>query len=168
LALTAFYVWTERGRPEPAPLDSTAGRERAPLMVAFPAGPTRLELQAEGRTLGARRTGGAAWEVVEPPGSRVPPDLVAAVVAAVTDQPDFEVVSAAAPATAAEFGLAAPQARLTLADDDRSVTLLIGARNPAQTAVYAQREGGDEVVLLGLNVQYYVDLVMQTLERMPG
>ena len=34
-------------------------------------------------------------------------------------------------------------------------------RNPAQTAIYARREGSGEIVLAGLNVQYYFDLLME-------
>jgi hypothetical protein len=52
--------------------------------------------------------------------------------------------------------------------DGSVIRVLLGARNPAQTAVYARREGKPDVVLLGLNVQYYIELVIEALQRPPA
>jgi len=39
----------------------------------------------------------------------------------------------------------------------------IGDANPTGTAVYAQRQGAPDVVLIGRNVRYYEDLIFQAL-----
>jgi hypothetical protein len=41
------------------------------------------------------------------------------------------------------------------------VTLVLGSLNPAETGVYSRLEGNPQVVLLGLNVRYYIDLVLK-------
>ena len=41
------------------------------------------------------------------------------------------------------------------------VTLSLGGPNPAATGVYGRLDGNPQVVLLGLNVRYYVDLVLR-------
>jgi hypothetical protein len=41
------------------------------------------------------------------------------------------------------------------------VTLVLGSANPAETGVYGQLEGNPQVMLLGLNVRYYIDLVLR-------
>ena len=61
----------------------------------------------------------------------------------------------------AEFGLAPPRASISITTATGSQeTLYLGARNPAQTAVYARREDSSEIVLVGLNLDYYVDLAL--------
>jgi hypothetical protein len=61
-----------------------------------------------------------------------------------------------------DFGLDAPSARLTFGRPDApAVTLSLGRTNPAETGVYGQLEGNPQIVLLGLNVQYYVDMVLK-------
>jgi hypothetical protein len=41
------------------------------------------------------------------------------------------------------------------------VTLSLGSANPAETGVYATLEGHPQIVLVGLNVRYYIDLVLR-------
>lgn len=117
-----------------------------------------LEALAGGGRLRAVRAG-AAWRVVEPQAAPVPGDLIAALVATLTDPSSSESV-ARDTARDAEFGLGASGRRIALRRADGSAaTVLLGARNPPQTAVYARREGSPETLLLGLNVEYYFDLL---------
>jgi hypothetical protein len=39
--------------------------------------------------------------------------------------------------------------------------LSLGRTNPAETGIYGRLEGNPQIVLLGLNVQYYVDMVLK-------
>ena len=41
-------------------------------------------------------------------------------------------------------------------------------RNPARTAVYAQRSDSPRVFLIGLNVRYYEDLLFEALRAGPA
>lgn len=42
---------------------------------------------------------------------------------------------------------------------DAPVTILIGARNPTRTAVYARRSDRNTIFLVGMNLSYYIDLI---------
>jgi hypothetical protein len=62
----------------------------------------------------------------------------------------------------ADFGLATPSARLSFGRPGGApVTLLLGSANPAETGVYGRLEGNPQIILLGLNVRYYIDLVLK-------
>jgi hypothetical protein len=90
-------------------------------------------------------------------------DLITAIVSSLTDTPPVELVDATG-ASMDDFGLSRPTVRITLGrTNQEEVVIELGARNPAQTAVYARRDGSPSIVLLGLNVQYYVDLVLEAL-----
>jgi len=111
------------------------------------------------RTVRARRSG-EQWEVIEPPGGAVPSDLIAALVSAVLDTPAEPIAGDAD--RLSEFGLDAPAARVTFGRPDApSVTLSLGRTNPAETGVYARLDGNPQIVLLGLSVRYYVDMVLK-------
>jgi hypothetical protein len=106
--------------------------------------------------------------VVAPADARVPADLVAAIVAALTELPPVDVVPPAPGARAVEFGLEEHSVRLVVGTDTEEARVQLGARNPSQTAVYARRDGDEEIVLVGLNVQYYVDLLIEASRRPPA
>ena len=90
----------------------------------------------------------------------MPSDLIDALVTAVLETP-AEPVSADASGLA-DFGLDTPWARLTFGRPNATpVTLALGSANPAETGVYGRLEGHPQVVLLGLNVRYYIDLVLR-------
>ena len=70
-------------------------------------------------------------------------------------------VIAADQVAAEQFGFEDPDARLSFVlGEGEALTIVLGTRNPPQTAVYARRQGASEVVLLGLNVPYYLDLAL--------
>jgi hypothetical protein len=161
LVLTGYYVLTHRAAP---PVEIEASRPQSPEP------PPHLRLRAEevvglviesgGRRVRAAVRGGQ-WFLVEPAGGRVSSDLVSALVSAVLDAAEVEVVSMAEDRDA-EFGLDRPTALLTFERADGTTSRLsVGAKNPAQTAVYARGDGAPAIVLLGLNAEYYIGLVLQ-------
>lgn len=118
-----------------------------------------MRLEADGRTVHATRSD-EHWTVVEPPTARVPSDLISALVSAVLETPAEPVTGATD--HLADFGLDAPSTRLTFGRSGGSpVTLSLGSTNPAETGVYGRLEGNPQVILFGLNVRYYVDLVLK-------
>ena len=103
------------------------------------------------------------WQVVKPEGVKIPPDLVAALVENLTDKQEAEEIAAAPKPeelTAFGFGDASPVVELETKDGTKlSVTL--GGRNPPQTAIYARTSVAPRVLLVGVNVQYYTDLLYE-------
>jgi hypothetical protein len=80
-------------------------------------------------------------------------------IATVTEAP-LQEVAGATEGRAADFGLDRPRVRVQLESPAAVVRVALGARNPPQTAVYAQVQDNPQVVLIGLNVEYYVDLLL--------
>lgn len=149
----SLLAWATAPPPPPPP-------SAAPAPLPTPAVTVRqVTVEAAGRRLRAVRAGDR-WQVAEPAGSAATSDLISALLSAVLDTRAEPVV--ADPTDLAEFGLEQPSARITL---DRSagapVVLLLGGTNPAETGVYGRLEGNPQVVLLGLNVRYYVDLALR-------
>lgn len=102
------------------------------------------------------------WRAVEPPGVRVSPDLIDATVATLTAGQPSELLSHEAQDDLAAYGLDAPTASVDVVLRDapeRPITVLIGGRNPTQTAVYARRSDQPAIFLVGLNLSYYIDLI---------
>jgi hypothetical protein len=99
------------------------------------------------------------WKVIEPADRAAPADLIEALVASVTELPEVEVVADSS-ARLADFGLQEPQSEMTLRGAGHTLARVrLGAQNPAGTAVYAQRDDSPMVVLVGLNVRYYENLL---------
>ena len=117
-----------------------------------------------GDTVVRCRRAAERWQIVEPAGAAVPSDLVAALVANLTQLPDVEVVQEEA-TELAQFGLDPPVSQITLTlDHERTMSVRVGNRNPSSTAVYAQRADSPRVFLIGLNVRYYEDLLFEALQ----
>lgn len=159
LALSVYYLAVVRapGRLEPpAP-------ERAPLLDVRAADVTALEIESKRGHASCVRTGDR-WTLREPAGTPVAADLIAAILTAVTEPTAFEVISREE-GRAADFGLADPTMSLTLrCADGSAATLAFGMRNPGGTAVYARRAGTPEIVLVGLSLEYYVGLVVNSIQ----
>lgn len=147
-ALLATALWLTTP-PAPAPPSPSSARPGPDILaVAVSAGPRRVE---------ARRVDGR-WQVAGPHADTVTSDLVDALLAAILDAPAEPV--AADGEQRADFGLDQPVARVELTRrEGRPVTLLVGRANPAETGVYGQLEGNPQIVLMGLNVRYYIDLM---------
>jgi hypothetical protein len=164
--LAADYWLVERPR---AP-DAASRQPARPRLVPLRPGELReVRLSRDGRTVLSRREG-RGWAVVEPAGTSIPPDLIAAFANALTDAEEIARV-AGADAEPAAYGLDARATRVELTDErGAAVVVSIGAPNPTGTAVYARRQASPEVVLIGRNVRYYEDLIFQALSaaRVPA
>lgn len=160
VALTVLHLLTSR--PE-SPRD--VGEEITPLLVtatpvpflaAKPEEIDSVEIELSGRSAELERRG-ARWEVVQPAGREVSADLISALLTAVLDVPEVEVVGSV---DDEDFGMDAPTAELRLQPSGRTPLMIrFGTLNPAGTAIYATGSGTRQVVLLGLNIRYYLDLV---------
>ena len=123
-----------------------------------PAALERVEVRRGDRTVVLLRKDGA-WTVAEPTDRVIPPGLVQAFLTQLVDSGQGERIADAPDDPA--FGFATPTARI----DARlrgggSLSLALGARTPAGTAVYALEEHDGRVVTVGLNLLYYVDLLL--------
>ncbi len=149
-----FLVLREPSHPTPAHLTRAA-------FLSIPENQIEaLELRRGASAIECRRAAGR-WQVVEPAGGAVPSDLIAALVANLTQLPDVEVVDEGK-GNIAQFGLDPPVSQMVLTlGGEKTVTVRFGSRNPSGTAIYAQRDDGPRVYLIGLNVRYYEDLVFQ-------
>jgi hypothetical protein len=166
VALSSFHAFTSRqtapqsGGGQTAPVGATP----VPFLAAKPGDIDEVEVEMSGQYAHLKRLG-TRWEVVRPAGREVSGDLIAALLTAVLEAPEVEVVGSTDDRTA-DFGMEAPTAELRLKQSGRpSLTIRLGALNPARTAVYASGSGSRQVVLLGLNIRYYLDLVAETLFR---
>jgi hypothetical protein len=158
LALSVYYVAGER---QPAGEDA-AHLTRAPFINVPESSFVAVEVQRGGEMIRCRRADGR-WRVVEPAGGSVPSDLIAGLITNLTDLPDVEVVADAA-ADLSQFGLDDPASQLVLTPATGApITIRMGDRNPAGTAVYAQRNDSKRVYLIGLNARYYEDLLFEGL-----
>ena len=105
------------------------------------------------------------WVLVSPPGLRLTSDLVAALLDTLATIPPVEKLSADGRAGAL-LGLSPPEAEVSMKGSDGvTATVDIGKRNPTGTAVYAAVAGESAVYLLGLNAQYYVELIFDEIGR---
>jgi hypothetical protein len=117
-----------------------------------------VDIERAGQRVHAERDG-QRWRVTAPANAALPSDLIEAVVASLTDLPEVAVV-AENPASLAEFGLDAPAITLTLTRRAAAPYVIrFGQANPTGTALYAQRGDAAPVVLIGLNIRYYLDLL---------
>ncbi len=105
---------------------------------------------------------GDRWQVLRPTEADVPSDLLSAIVGTLTAGQASEVLAALSGAELAEFGLVDPSAEIEIgfAGGVEAIVVQLGAQNPTGTAVYARRSDRDAVFLVGMNVRYYLDLVL--------
>jgi uncharacterized protein DUF4340 len=157
LVLAGYYLVAER-RPAG---EVAAHLTRAPFLNLSEGQIESVELRREDVVVRCRRVD-RRWQVVEPAGRTVPSDLVGALVGNLIQLPDVEVVAETA-ANLAQFGLDASASQIVLTGSGPAITVRLGSRNPAGTAVYATRSDSPRVYLIGLNVRYYEDLVFEAL-----
>jgi uncharacterized protein DUF4340 len=148
-----------------APHEETGGRAR--LLSPEVAAADELRMARRDRHLVARRVEGR-WTVHEPPGADVPADLLTALVEALAGADVIQRVGDVGGEGTA-FGLDEQAVTIELvAREQKPVALRLGAINPGGTAVYAQRVGSRDVVLIGRNVRYYEDLIFDALGPKQG
>jgi hypothetical protein len=107
------------------------------------------------------------WRILEPRGASAPPDLMATFVLTLVETMAAEVVEGNT-GSGVEFGMTGERAtRIALyrLGHEDPVTILLGARNPTETAVYATVEGRSEVFLVGRVLQYYADGILDAAQR---
>lgn len=159
-ALAIAYLAGERaGGDAPAP-EPTPDASSAVPVTEIPAPLRRIALERGDRKVVWERQAAGGWQVIEPAGRSLPAGLLDAFaeqLAAVSLGEHFEG-DASDPA----FGLGDPSLRIAAeggeGEGDRLV-LVVGARTPTGTAAYARREGQGPVLLVGLNLLYYADLL---------
>jgi hypothetical protein len=167
LALLAAWVFLVDPRdvpepgvqPEPPPPVSMLGVEASTV--------TSIGFRKGTETVRATREG-TRWRIVEPADASITSDLVEAVVATLTAGQGAERLDDASNPDLTAYGLDAPSASLDLAlasAPDRPITVLVGGRNPTQTAVYARRSDAPTIFLVGMNLRYYIDLVFDAAKR---
>ena len=148
LALLLGGVLWATTPPPPPPATSTP-EAPGPDIVA-------MRVVAGERTVEAHRVNDR-WQVAPPHGEAVTSDLVDALLGALLNAPAEPVASTGKPD---EFGLEHPYARIQLARrEGKPVTVTVGRTNPSDTGVYGQLEGNPQIVLMGLNVRYYIELM---------
>jgi hypothetical protein len=153
------YVGMERDAATPPPAPEIAPLVAMPLSsiddVTVRRGPATIAFARESDR----------WVLQSPPGFQVTSDLVAALLDTLVSIPPIERLSTDGRGSG-PFGLSPPEAEIVLGGRDvEAVTVDIGSRNPTGTAVYAAVAGDDAVYLLGLNAQYYLELVFDELAR---
>ncbi|HSD10434.1 MAG TPA: DUF4340 domain-containing protein [Candidatus Binatia bacterium] len=154
--LGAYYVALER-RPAP-PTEIQMAREK--VLDVYGDEVTAVTLRREGHEIRCEHKD-QRWQVVKPEGAKVPPDLVSALIENLTDKQEAQRISDAPSAEDLQaFGLteSAPEVEIELSGG-RKLSVKLGARNPPQTAIYAQTSVSPRVLLVGVNVQYYADLL---------
>lgn len=120
---------------------------------------TRGSLALEMRQVAGR------WTLQSPPGLAVQPDLIEALVDTLTSIPPVEIIEETGERMG-EFGLQPALFTVRVDAGPRTLaTVELGYRNPTRTAVYARIHGEDRVYLLGLNAQYYVELVYEEVDK---
>lgn len=143
----------------PTPAASLLGTEADAVRV--------MTFQKEGRLVRASRESGR-WRPIEPMGARIPPDLFDAAIAALTAGQASEKIANETGHHLAEYGLETPAATIELVVGDmpnRPISVLIGAPNPTQTAVYARRSDEEAIYLVGMNLRYYIDLIFDAATK---
>lgn len=121
-----------------------------------------VELEREGRAVRAERKE-KRWQVVEPKGVAIPNDLFVTLVESITEAQDAEVVNEKPEASdIAAFGLDQPRTEIRLElTDGKKMNLEFGGHNPPRTAIYARSDASPQIYLIGLNLEYYGDLLFQ-------
>jgi hypothetical protein len=156
-ALGGWYWGVERQVKDAPPEES-----RRRLLDLEPGAVRELRVHRPGLTMVSRREGDG-WVVVEPAGSVVPSDLIAAFANALAAAEEISRI-AERPDDAEQYGLDARASRVEIVPErGEAVVVVLGGTNPTGTAVYARRGAAPEVVLVGRNIRYYEDLIFQAL-----
>lgn len=111
------------------------------------------------------RRDGTRWQQTAPPGLQVTSDLVAALLDTLSTIPPIERLENEN-VTSPQFGLSPPEARIQLRSaGEVAIEVEIGRRNATRTAAYAAVAGKGDVYLIGLNAQYYFELIFDEVAR---
>jgi hypothetical protein len=136
--------------------------KRGKFLAVFRDEVTAIELTRDGKDVRAEKRE-KRWVITRPDGATIPSDLVATLVENLTEHQDAEVVNEEPkPGDLAAFGLDHPRTELLIElTGGKKMKLAFGSQNPPRTAIYARSDGAPQIYLIGLNLQYYGDLVFQ-------
>ncbi len=153
------YWWTFERVPEG---NKSTEIQRGKFLSVFRDDVTAIELTRDGKDVRAEKKE-KRWIITRPDGATIPSDLVASLVDNLTEHQDAEVVNEdPKPGDLAAFGLDRPRTEMVVElADGKKVKLGFGSQNPPRTAIYARSDGAPQIYLIGLNLQYYGDLVFQ-------
>lgn len=156
--LGSYYVALEsKARPVS---EARLARER--VLSVYADEVTAITLRRDGKEVRCERQD-KRWQIVKPQAAKAPADLISALIENLTERQEAEGISAAPkPEELQAFGLADPFTVLDLElTGGKAASVKLGARNPPQTAIYAQTSLSPRVLLVGLTVQYYTDLLYE-------
>lgn len=157
--LLGGYYWVFERRAAP-PSEVQLAREK--VLNVYTDEVSAITLRRGGKEIRCERRD-KRWQIVKPPGAKVPGDLVAALVENLTEKQEAEeIVGNPKPEDLQAYGLTeeASLVDVELASG-KKFSVKLGGRNPPQTAIYAQTSVAPRVLLVGLNVQYYADLLYE-------
>jgi hypothetical protein len=145
---------------ERADVEAPAEPHAAPIVAVQADTIDAVRATTRAGSLELRRQAGR-WRVERPAGAVVSSDLVRAFVDTLTTVEPIEVLNET-PEHLAAYGLEPPASTLEFGAEGRTLaTIHLGTRNPTRTAVYGRRDDAARVYLLGLNAQYYLDLLYE-------
>ena len=153
------YYWSVEHKPAP-PSEIRLSRER--VLDVFSDDVTALTLRRDGSEIRCERKD-KRWEIVKPQGAKAPADLMTALVENLTDKQEAEEIDKnPKPEDLKSFGLSDTSPELEVeVSGGKKMKVKLGGRNPPQTAIYAQTNMAPRVLLIGVNVQYYADLLYE-------
>jgi hypothetical protein len=154
----SYYLVVEK-RPEPR-TEMQLARER--VLNVYSDDIAGLTLKRDGKEIRCE-VKDKRWVMVKPEGAKVPPDLVAALVENLTDKQEAEEINATPkPEDLVAFGFSDKSTVIDLdTKEGTKLSITLGARNPPQTAIYAKTSVTPRVLLVGVNVQYYTELLYE-------
>ncbi len=157
-ALGSYYLAFERKPPPPSEMQ----RAREKVLNVYSDDVKALVLRRDGKEIRCERRD-KRWQIVKPENAKVPSDLVSALLENLTDKQDAEEITAKPrPEDLQAFGLSAssPEVEIEVSGGKR-MSVKLGGKNPPQTAIYAQTDFSPRILLVGVNVQYYADLLYE-------
>ena len=157
-ALGSYYLAFERKPPPPSEMQ----RAREKVLNVYSDDVKALVLRRDGKEIRCERRD-KRWQIVTPENAKVPSDLVSALLENLTDKQDAEEITAKPrPEDLQAFGLSAssPEVEIEVSGGKR-MSVKLGGKNPPQTAIYAQTDFSPRILLVGVNVQYYADLLYE-------
>jgi len=160
--LGAHYLLVDQRRPTVHPAERPVRRRLLAELAREAVVGVRLERR--GAVVALRRYGDT-WSVEQPVGGQVPAGLIEAFVEALTAVEEIERVPVRDGRDAAlGLGESALHVYVTEAEG-RELELTVGGSNAAGTAVYARLGQGEQTVLIGRNLEYYAQLILQEVKR---
>jgi Domain of unknown function (DUF4340) len=157
-ALGSYYLAFERKPPPPSEMQ----RAREKVLNVYSDDVKALVLRRDGKEIRCERRD-KRWQIVKPENAKVPSDLVSALLENLTDKQDAEEITAKPrPEDLQAFGLSASSPEVEIeVSGGKKMSVKLGGKNPPQTAIYAQTDFSPRILLVGVNVQYYADLLYE-------